>query len=205
MRKFNDRMRFQGKIDSWNEARGFGFIQRNGGNDKLFVHISAFTQRQRKPSNGDIVTYEVSKAKDGRSQASNVEFVIGRNSVSQSENGSAWGRVAMIGLVVIVSIVAYIKHVPQKLFYSETHPEVVASDIQSSELQAPLASSLLKSESQSLAPSVESSSSFRCEGKTHCSQMTSCDEAKFYLRNCPSTEMDGDSDGIPCESQWCKF
>ena len=31
----------------------------------------------------------------------------------------------------------------------------------------------------------------------------SCDEAKFFLRNCPDTKMDGDHDGIPCEEQWC--
>ena len=44
---------------------------------------------------------------------------------------------------------------------------------------------------------------YSCSGKIHCSQMTSCAEAKFYLRNCPGTKMDGDGDGIPCESQWC--
>lgn len=44
---------------------------------------------------------------------------------------------------------------------------------------------------------------YRCDGRTRCSQMTSCDEATFFLRNCPGTQMDGDSDGIPCEQQWC--
>ncbi|MBU3021292.1 cold shock domain-containing protein [Aestuariibacter sp. A3R04] len=44
---------------------------------------------------------------------------------------------------------------------------------------------------------------FRCEGKTHCSQMTSCDEARFYLANCPSVKIDGDNDGEPCERQLC--
>jgi hypothetical protein len=44
---------------------------------------------------------------------------------------------------------------------------------------------------------------YQCEGKTHCSQMQSCEEAMFYLKNCPGTEMDGDNDGVPCEGQWC--
>ncbi len=44
---------------------------------------------------------------------------------------------------------------------------------------------------------------YQCDGRTHCSQMTSCDEATFFINHCPSTEMDGDTDGIPCESQWC--
>jgi hypothetical protein len=50
---------------------------------------------------------------------------------------------------------------------------------------------------------VERPSGYRCEGKTRCSQMSSCEEATFYLQNCPGTEMDGDRDGIPCESQYC--
>lgn len=44
---------------------------------------------------------------------------------------------------------------------------------------------------------------FSCDGRTHCSQMRSCEEATFFLRNCPNTKMDGDNDGVPCEAQWC--
>jgi hypothetical protein len=33
--------------------------------------------------------------------------------------------------------------------------------------------------------------------------MTSCAEATYFLKHCPNTKMDGDHDGIPCESQWC--
>ena len=44
---------------------------------------------------------------------------------------------------------------------------------------------------------------FSCDGRTHCSHMRSCEEAKFFLQNCPTTKMDGDNDGIPCERQWC--
>ncbi|MBN1600603.1 MAG: excalibur calcium-binding domain-containing protein [Chitinispirillaceae bacterium] len=42
---------------------------------------------------------------------------------------------------------------------------------------------------------------YRCDGRIHCSQMTSCEEAKFFLRNCPGVKMDGDHDGIHCEEQ----
>ncbi|MFZ1679714.1 MAG: excalibur calcium-binding domain-containing protein, partial [Rhizobiaceae bacterium] len=45
--------------------------------------------------------------------------------------------------------------------------------------------------------------SFKCDGRTHCSQMTSCEEATFFLRNCPNVKMDGNNDGVPCEKQWC--
>ena len=52
-------------------------------------------------------------------------------------------------------------------------------------------------------PSVASSSPYQCDGRTHCSQMHSCDEAKYFIQHCPDTQMDGDGDGIPCEQQWC--
>lgn len=49
----------------------------------------------------------------------------------------------------------------------------------------------------------EDFSGYRCEGKQYCSQMTSCKEARFYLKNCPNVQIDGNNDGVPCESQWC--
>ncbi|HJU40063.1 MAG TPA: excalibur calcium-binding domain-containing protein [Tahibacter sp.] len=45
--------------------------------------------------------------------------------------------------------------------------------------------------------------SYECDGRTHCSQMRSCGEAKYFLAHCPNTKMDGDRDGVPCENQWC--
>lgn len=43
----------------------------------------------------------------------------------------------------------------------------------------------------------------KCDGRIHCSQMTSCAEAKYFLAHCPGVQMDGDRNGIPCEKQWC--
>jgi len=56
------------------------------------------------------------------------------------------------------------------------------------------------------APSNTSQSTrpFKCDGRIYCSQMRSCQEATFFLNNCPGTKMDGNNDGIPCERQWCK-
>lgn len=36
--------------------------------------------------------------------------------------------------------------------------------------------------------------------KRYCSQMTSCDEAYYYLREVGLSRLDGDGDGVPCES-----
>ncbi|SLJ84544.1 hypothetical protein DABAL43B_1348 [Psychrobacter sp. DAB_AL43B] len=45
--------------------------------------------------------------------------------------------------------------------------------------------------------------SFSCDGRKHCSQMTSCAEATYFIQHCSNTKMDGNNDGIPCEKQWC--
>ena len=45
---------------------------------------------------------------------------------------------------------------------------------------------------------------FACDGRIYCSQMTSCEEAKFFQRNCPRVKMELNGDGHPCERQWCK-
>lgn len=50
---------------------------------------------------------------------------------------------------------------------------------------------------------VTGSSRYRCDGRTHCSQMTSCEEATWFLEHCPGVKMDGEGDGVPCERQWC--
>src|SRR5688572_9204750 len=40
-------------------------------------------------------------------------------------------------------------------------------------------------------------SNFACDGRQYCSQMTSCEEAMYFLENCPDVKMDGERDGIP--------
>ena len=39
-----------------------------------------------------------------------------------------------------------------------------------------------------------------CGHKRTCSQMTSCEEAMIYMTRCGSSRLDGDGDGLPCES-----
>ena len=47
--------------------------------------------------------------------------------------------------------------------------------------------------------SAASSSGFTCAGKRRCGEMTSCEEAKFYLTSCGVRSLDGNHDGVPCE------
>jgi hypothetical protein len=46
---------------------------------------------------------------------------------------------------------------------------------------------------------------FTCDGRQHCSQMTSYEEAKYFILHCPDTKMDGDNDGVPCERQFGRY
>lgn len=46
-----------------------------------------------------------------------------------------------------------------------------------------------------------SAAGFSCsDGKTKCGQMSSCAEARFHLESCGISRLDGDGDGMPCES-----
>lgn len=39
-----------------------------------------------------------------------------------------------------------------------------------------------------------------CGSKRHCSEMNTCDEARHYLTQCGIKTLDGNADGVPCES-----
>jgi uncharacterized membrane protein YsdA (DUF1294 family)/cold shock CspA family protein len=66
--------RYQGKITSWKDEQGFGFITPNGGGATVFVHIKSFSSRGTRPANDSIVTYELSTNDKGQPRAENVAF-----------------------------------------------------------------------------------------------------------------------------------
>lgn len=67
-------MRYQGKISNWKDDQGFGFVIPNGGGEKAFVHIKALSTRSRRPSEGDLITYELATDEKRRFQAENIRF-----------------------------------------------------------------------------------------------------------------------------------
>ncbi len=78
--------------------------------------------------------------------------------------------------------------------WNRTHQPVVAS---------PPATDTDYPVEQPAAPPPAPPAAYRCDGRVYCSQMTSCDEAMFFLHNCPGVKMDGEGDGVPCDRQWC--
>lgn len=67
-------MRLQGQLLNWNDDKGFGFVEPNGGGQRAFVHIKAFNSKSRRPVDGEIIAYELVRDKSNRYKAKNVEF-----------------------------------------------------------------------------------------------------------------------------------
>ena len=67
-------MRLKGKLIKWSDERAFGFIAPNGGGDHVFIHKSAFSNRQRTPQIKDIITFSITKDKQGRYCADEATF-----------------------------------------------------------------------------------------------------------------------------------
>lgn len=181
-------MRLSGTLRSWKDDRGFGFIAPTHGGAELFVHISALPRDGTRPTVGEKLTYELGRGKNGQPQAVNVQ----REAIGQGPERARIRRpeskqtrsvfTKVIGLIALLAIGALVFNQYQKqLAVPPSQPEPLMS----------------RSE-----PAIEVQG-FKCDGRTHCSQMTSCTEAKFFLKNCPGTKMDGDNDGTPCEQQWC--
>lgn len=180
--------RIDGRLKTWNEEKGFGFIKPLNGGQDVFVHISSYPRRGGKPVVGEALSFEVSLNTDQKKKAVNVQRPGHTHGISASSRranssrrsgGSFLGAVASIAFMGVLIFIAYQTLTPR--YKGRASPVTIA---------APATSAALPG-------------NYFCDNRRHCSEMTSCEEATYFLRHCPGTAMDGDGDGVPCESQWC--
>lgn len=68
-------MRFEGLLKSWNDERGFGFIEPLQGSEEIFVHVKAFRVRIGRPQVGQAMSFEVEFGPEGKKRAKNVDQI----------------------------------------------------------------------------------------------------------------------------------
>ncbi|MES2579415.1 MAG: cold shock and DUF1294 domain-containing protein [Pseudomonadota bacterium] len=94
-------MRYQGKLTDWKDDQGFGFITPNGGGKRVFVHIKSFSNRKRRPSDLEIVTYEISSDTKGRTHAEKVMYV-GERLPSYTSSDSNFAFVIIFAFLIFI-------------------------------------------------------------------------------------------------------
>ena len=212
----------RGVLVRWNDEKGFGFIQpeKNAAQD-VFIHISVLKKMARKPIVGDSILYQTEVQNDGKRkaviasiegvaviaaratprshshvQSRNENFNFNNKNKAHYHSPRKSSFNTIIPLLIIVAIVIFGFKQYQEFNEAPAIDEVPVLTNEDIE-RMPMYET--KSRTQATA-----TPSFQCEaGKTHCSHMSSCAEATFYIQHCPNTQMDGDNDGIPCERQWC--
>jgi cold shock CspA family protein len=177
-----------GTLSKWNESRGFGFIVPMDGKQEVFVHISAFPRDGKRPVVGETISFDLQDGSDGRKRAANITRPGGRKpGARRNDPGISLPRprAAVLAALAIAAIAVY----GYRYFLSPSNGSAATTALSADSIPTQ-------------RPGVVSGG-FSCDGRTHCSQMTSCAEAAYFLRHCPNTKMDSNGDGEPCEQQWC--
>lgn len=103
-------MRTKGKITSWNDEKGYGFIQPLDGSQRVFIHISAFGNKYRRPEDNQVVSYALSTDKQGRPCAINATLAGDRLIEKKARQASSFHLIfAMLFLLVVAIAVATTK------------------------------------------------------------------------------------------------
>ncbi|MGR6831175.1 cold shock domain-containing protein [Aliivibrio wodanis] len=170
----------KGQITQWFDDKGFGFIYCHDMPFEVFAHVSRFRRGYRRPRVGDKVEFQI-EWDNGKANASAIVLL---NVYPLRKRISIRKSLSCIVIFSTLSLLYLLFKNQLSTSYSHTAPSY----------QTPRYERVIQQPQRMR-------STFTCQGKTHCSQMTSYEEALFYLRYCPNVKIDGDSDGIPCEMQ----
>lgn len=93
-------MRFEGVIKSWNDERGFGFIEPEQGGQEIFVHVKALSRGAGRPQVGQRVSFSVELGPQGKKRAQGVE-VVRRERASprkRRDSPAQWGTATLFAI-----------------------------------------------------------------------------------------------------------
>ncbi len=119
-------MRYQGRITTWKDDKGFGFITPNGGGEQVFVHINSFSNRQRRPEGNELVTYEPTVDGKGRAQAKAVAFVGERPTPPKASSRSNFPPIFAVCFLVFVVGTVVAGRLPSAVIALYTIASIVA-------------------------------------------------------------------------------
>jgi len=110
-------MRQEGILKTWNDDRGFGFIEPLHGGQEIFVHIKAFPDRSARPEVGAALSFEVELNADGRKRAKRVEWLRARRRAGPAlaDSPARWGTATYLVIplgFVLAAVVAHFLKVP---------------------------------------------------------------------------------------------
>jgi uncharacterized membrane protein YsdA (DUF1294 family)/cold shock CspA family protein len=110
-------MRFEGRLKTWNDERGFGFIEPTKGGDEVFVHIKAFSVRTGRPVVNQPLSFEVEVGPQGKKRAKNVEPIRAARPVKTMRRNTPaqWGVASFFAIpafLVVYVLVASVWGVP---------------------------------------------------------------------------------------------
>lgn len=198
-------MLHQGKLKGWDPVKGSGFIQQDKAGPDIRIGTGSFRKKPEKLQNGDRIFFQIEVDPQGKPKA-----VFAYRAGQQFKPAEAFKRPAsstpafqqLLSGLITLSILGWLGYQSVQLFHAKTTFPVQTSTEYPENFELHKDDSVLESP---VWPPIQTLQSvqFQCEGKQHCSEMDSCDEAKFYLENCPNVLIDGDRDGIPCERQLC--
>jgi uncharacterized membrane protein YsdA (DUF1294 family)/cold shock CspA family protein len=105
-------MRTKGKITSWNDDKGFGFITPVSGGKRVFVHIKAFSNSNRHPDINQLVTYAWSNDKQGRPCAANATLVGDRLLEKTKRKNGSLSTIGAAFFLIIVGVSVLTTKIP---------------------------------------------------------------------------------------------
>ena len=108
--------RYTGRISSWKDEQGFGFITPNGGGPAVFVHIKSFSSRGSRPANDMFVTYELGTNDKGQPRAGQVAFVRDRPAQAAPTPTGARTTVFAAGFLALIAMLVFAGKLPRLVF-----------------------------------------------------------------------------------------